>query len=405
MSVINTAAASPTADPELLRRLAQRLEHDLGVVLAAVPPVYRTASALSRWTGVVRPLCHRVMAATAPRSEPLELLDALPGVEGLEMVLSEIAIRSGDMQASVSAVHAVRSYRELIGMLGGSQAKARRNAAILVARERAGGDPALESRRALFGGAAEVADAECDAILLMHVLGPPRAGAQGDPHRTVRQIVAGYIGLKRGPRSLPIVHTHRLPHSAAQPAPVPVAGASVLAEFTTHPLPTVVTRGDPGYECDVFDFASDAAAPAAHRSACSPTNLFLQTGSTIDRSDVGYGLHVVTRVPTRRLVVDLILHQGLGYSGPAWGGVYFTGLRGEVKGEPSARWSDRLDILARPGVFDPGSAAPPTLPDFPPHGPLIDGLIAGTGAPASEFWRFRFTVEYPIWGADHVLRI
>jgi hypothetical protein len=390
------------ADPGELRRLAQRLEHELATVLGAVPAEHRTVSGLSRWTGVVRPVCHRVIAAGRARGEPLEILHALPGVRGVEEVVQAIARRIDSREVKTSAAEAVRCYKQLVGLLGGSQAKAQRAVAGLLSRPDAESPTAVAARRASFEASAALTSARSDALVMIQCV-LPRSGSNATDAVVDNAAFVGHTRLRMGPGHLPVLV--KWDRSAGPSAEGVADGrrkglnpAALLAEFSSDPFPRVVTKGHAGAETDVLDFDTFT----------DPRGADVFVASRADRRLEPWGLefHAVPRIPTARLLVDLLIHKDLSIVGPAEGTAYYLGVSGMVSGDGAARWFDRLGALPRPAdVTDEAGAHASALADSPRHAGLIRRILDDTGVTLAEVRWVRWDVAWPVWGADHVLRV
>lgn len=381
-----------------LRRLADRLSAEIGLVLGAIPPEFRTVTGLNRWTGVARPICHRVLAAGRPRPEPLEIIDALPGVDGLEQTLEAIAKLSGERAVKTAALNAVQVYRQMIGELGGSQSKAKRNVRALLTQ--APDDPEIKARRALFQAAAEVARTTSDVFTIVQVVSPE----PDDGQKLACLMYAGHFGLRLRPGHLQILcswgnqRAVERSQGADRPEGARPAGlnpVALLGEFSSDPFPRIVTRGEGRFEHDVLDWTSESLESG------QSLDIFVSNRAPERKQDGVFEFNAVPRVPCRRLVLDLLLHHSLGLGGAAVGAAYFVGMGGVIRGDPSARWFDRLHDLAR--SRDDGSHPP--APVHPRHAELVAHALRQAPHPAEEYRSVRWDVEFPVWGADHCVRV
>ncbi len=397
------AASSGPADVNLaeLRRLAERLRNDVVRVLDSVPEASRGVTRLSEWTGTPKPLCFRVLAATKTLAEPLSVIDVLPGVQGLARTVDAIAAHGASRAVRTSAARCVKTYAELLRQLGGTQARARRAIATLV-RARDDHDVGDHTgRRAAFDSARGITGVWSDALVIVQCARP----SQIDPLRLESTVVSGHVGLHAGHAHLPVTFTWQNRdkvtkgfRSIEADREHGLNNYALLTEFSSDPFPKVITDGEKGYERDIIDWDAE---PIGSRG---PLDLFLGIRVNEPRAESGYEAHAITRVPTRNLFLDILLPLNMHVDGPASGEAYFVGFSGPARGDPSARWQDRLHDLAPAydSLLTDGWAADQA---FARHNELVDYTLLHSGLNREACRHVRWKIRYPIWGCDYALRI
>ncbi len=370
-------------------------------VLGAVPVEHRAVTRMSEWTGVPKPLCFRVIAAARTGADPLEILDALPGVRGLERTLNAIAGRCESREVRTLALRSVQSYDELIGLLGGTQAKARRYVAAFMNVGAGTQDTNLGTRKAMFDSARGVTGVWSDTLSIVQCISPDLQAEHG---RGIT-VVSGHVGLRAGHAHLPVTFLWQLSdkigrgfQSLDADRPSGLNLYALLPEFSSDPFPRIITQGEEGFARDILDW--DAGVDGTRR----PIDVFVGIRANEKPQSDDIDAHAIVRVPTRRLCLDLLLPKSLGKNGPTSSGAYFLGFAGPVRGETAARWHDRLHDV--PLLFDSlaesDEAAPP---GFKRHDALIDHVIRSVSGERSAFRHLRWIVRFPIWGADYSFRV
>src|SRR5689334_8794374 len=117
----SSRATKPGKPSREVQRFADRLAGDLSALIALVPPQHLSSSGLSRWLGVNRGTCQRVLLAVRAAEAGGEPLAKAPGVEGLDEFVKALAIRIGRHAAVDRAEALVQDYALLVQRLGGSQ--------------------------------------------------------------------------------------------------------------------------------------------------------------------------------------------------------------------------------------------------------------------------------------------
>lgn len=395
---------SPATDLPSLRRLAERLRDDVVRVLNAIPQEHRGVTRMSEWCKVPKPLCFRVIAAAKPQSEPLNVVELLPGVEGLARTLNSIASKAPARAVRTSAAHAVTTYAELIKGLGGTQARARRAVASLV---HTGSEDAREgpTRKAAFDSSRAITGVWSDALVIVQCA----RYSTTKPGWLEGTIATGHVGLCAGHGHLPV--TFMWPAREQVPRGLRSLDAdrqeglnhyALLPEFSSDPFPRVITLGENGHERDVIDWDAE---PVGSRG---PVDVFLGVRVHEPMPKVHFESHTIARVPTKKIILDILLPNEFNVTGKPSGEAYFVGFGGPARGDPSSRWHDRLHDLtpAFDSMNTPNDPSAATTSDsaFPRHEELIEYVLTNTNLKRQNCRHLRWVVPYPLWGCDYAVR-
>jgi hypothetical protein len=385
-----------------IRRVADRLRQEIALVLEAVPPEWRGMTRLSEWTGVPKPLCFRVIDAARAGPEPLDLLVALPGVRGLERTMLALGERIGVREVRTAARRSVQTYRELLDLLGGTQLKARKAATAMLSPEHAHEpDASLAARRTAFEGARGVTGVWSEALSIVQCVSPPVPGRE----LLTTTMVTGHVGLHPGHAALPVVFLWRNREQVARAfesleadRPHGLNQYALLPEFSSDPFPQIITQGEPGFERDTLEWDESTLVGGAG------VDVFAGIRGAEPPTPGPLTAHTVVRVPTRKLVIDMLLPHELDLGGPTSSASYFIGIAGTVGNTPAARWHDRLHDLPRPADSSAGRPAD-FVPCFESHHRLIDHVVRVCAATRDRFRHLRWVVAYPLWGCDHAITV
>ncbi len=386
-------------------QVASRMFAELNRLLRGVPEAVRGASSLSRFTGVLRVTCQRVISAMAEEPAGAKMLVRLPGVEGLRQFLEGMASAGAAKEDIATAQAAVDEFERLLGQLGGGQA---RLAERLAAGQEMAGPGTVEdssaARRVLNDAAWRVTGRRCETSLSIYAF---REGL-GGPDVLERALAKGVIGVQIAEGGLPLQLSSgdtlaeddgalggvsTLDQSKAR-GRTPEA---ILTPFTSQPMPTVTTRGGKGSLMQVIDPGESTRDPFDVVTAVRATSPMLDpvTGRP--------SLHEVwslVNMPARRLVLDVYLHRGIerSYRPSMDAQLWNPGLT--VPEEQ--KWATRLS--PRPALQLLGSGlAQAGCESYARHAELTRYFFERLGWSAEEFVGFRCETAYPIWRAGYCM--
>src|SRR3954471_21621069 len=104
------ARHGPSISLAELRRVGESLQGDFDALIGAFPSEARGASEMSRWLGVSRPVCQRLVAAVRRVRDGAETVAALPGLRGLLEVVERARRHGCDESAVRNAARAAERY-------------------------------------------------------------------------------------------------------------------------------------------------------------------------------------------------------------------------------------------------------------------------------------------------------
>lgn len=405
-----TRRAAQTEGPKANHRAAtqfgDRLAAELAPLIELVPPTLLTSSALSRWLGVNRGTCQRVILAVRAAGDGAEVLRKAPGVEGVADFVRAMRQRVGRSTEIDRAEAMVHDYALLVQRLGGSQAKLARLAAQDGDEDDSAGDASprddqiLEARRSINQAMQVLAGAWSTANVNVQAFRP----SEGVDAFLDAAHVRGSAGLRRRTDGLPVSSVlggmlDPTKHTTLDGEPVEGRlGSELIAEFCTLPLPTVIshTEGEKVHSIILGDNAVER-----------PVDIFLggrAIGSVRDPRR-GPPSHLTTsfgiRPAARYLVYDFYVHRDVAAGGRVFANALVLGPRGT---DPLRAWYDRLgyDVSVRkmgPGIVSEVASCYPRLLDLTTH------MFSRVGWDPTEFEAWRIELAYPNPGVAYTITL
>ena len=398
-------------------RFGDRLGGELVALIACIPPRNLTASGLSRWLGINRGTCQRVLLAARAVGDGREVLSKAPGVEGLDEFVQAMASRVGRRPEIDRAEAMVQDYAVLVQRGGGSVAKLVRAATgAFVAGNAAGADEdggsdapprpeEIVAARKLIHDASRVTAGMWSTVNVMVQVFRPSQRVEGAGAGSLDEAHArGYIGVRRRADGLALYS--RIMGASNPKAMETLEGeqgegrqwSALLAEFCSTPLPTVVSQ----VEGDSNNWIILGDKAVQH-----PIDVVLggrSIGSHPDPRGDSYphlSAMLGVRFPTRTQVYDLYLHRDLA----AGGRVQATALaRHPGDADPVQSWYDKLaytpDLRAMgPGVVSENPEAYARMSELTKH------VFARSGWHAAEFEAWRMEIPYPTPGMTYAITL
>jgi hypothetical protein len=397
-----------------LRRVGESLQGDFDALIGVFPSEARGASEMSRWLGVSRPVCQRLVAAVRRVRDGAEVVAALPGVKGLLEVVEKAKRKRCDETAVGNARRAVERYAGLIERCGGSQAELIR----LAERVRSDAPPddggSAGARRAMFEAARTITDRWAECKFSVVALRPmPEDGAFIE-----HAAVTGYAGLNGGPKAQPVCQHTRLAsglegekgtsplRSLSEGRPLQGATArSLVEEFCSRPLPRLSTRQASSGLLQVIEVSGagdvvngDRSWGGQHPRASDPPVVNLST---------------LADPPCKAMVLVVLLHRELARECVGTAGCYLLGARGTMAStvgpdghvssrRPTERWFDRAPEPVTLEELGPGLELL-TAPAYPRFGALLRHLFSEVGWAPEDFIAYRVAAEYPVWNTEYLM--
>ncbi len=412
---------------DLARRTGERLQAELRALVHSFPVEQRTIVQMSRWLGVTRPVCQRLLRAIRHRGNPLTALSYFPGLRGLHQIVEAARRRACNESLVAVASAAVDQYAVLIDEHGSSQTRLLAALATIETsrddapqQETAPVDEAESARQSAFQSIRILTRREFQTHLGVFLYRP----RTDDPQKMDCITAMGMIGVRRRPEPLPICPTHRFAYGdpkqlakadihvqSVGDAPL-AAGAplSVLDRFCSKPLPHVVARQVQGQLPVLID---------PDRAAKEPFDVVLGTSFQAVEHPANHeprllDCSLVSEGPSQNLIMSVHLHRSLAQASIPTLAAYMVGNRGPiaspdtgqydtVSGNLAAdRWFDRLPDRPRLEHLGMGLDRA-SCPAYPRLGELAEYLCNSQGWNPDEFVGYQCQVTYPIWGAQYLL--
>lgn len=414
------------AEADRATRVGERLLAELAQFIQTLPIERRTVSELSRWLGVTRPICQRVVQAARHRGDPLLGLTHLPGVQGLASFI-HAARRAGCDPAALDAVEAATGlYADLIDHHGGSQSRLLSAIEQFVAeRDSAPARPApdletpsddpLHARRLIFEGARAVTGRQFDAQVGVFIYRP----RPERPDRVDGVSALALLGIRRREGAMPICpvgafaqgRPDEIPEELTV-GPITEPGDSPLPlgrldEFCSTPPPRIIARRRD-------DRVSVLVEP--DRTVAQPFDVvlaakFLDVPHPAAHDPKVQSCFLHSDGPSRRIVITAFLHRTMAMRSLAMAGAYVRERVGARVPGPHGRvhvltaqdlWADRLPDVPRLEYLGLGLGQADT-PAHPRQRELLAHLFALQGWSPGDFVGYRIQVDYPVWNAQYVI--
>ncbi len=396
-----------------IQRLGDRLRAGLRTLVDGFPPNARNISGMSRWLGVHKATCQRIVEGLDPGRDGLAAFARLPGTEGMRTHIAAAREKGVSADRVEAASAAVAEYESLLGALGHTQ----RGLVRLIERLRIeaagpGGQPdrelAEDQRKHLFDGARRVTGEEMRGKGLVAII-RPRADQLT---RLDGTFYTHLVGARRHSFSRPIVsfiYSGYWSHGdEARPPNIPEERlpCTLVEEFSTAGLKTVKIDARDARTLAVVDFDSvpgdgegmgPADACVKFSSVAMPNPLW----------EGGSRLNVAMRIasPSRAMVLDVFLHHSIAASVvPSVACYSLAAPPGDLpEGAPDQCWYERfpesLELVQLGRAAVGGGLRPRSL--LPRQEELVRHALGEAAIDPAEYVGYRCETTYPIWQSEY----
>lgn len=398
----------PLTDREgdTVARMAQRLDAELTATLTKLGPGARSPRALSRMLAADFKLCQRLLRALKEGGgQPAMMLVNLPGPEGLRAVVNRMVQVVGGQQTNLPVQHAVDQFEQICFEIGGSHAGLGRRltlpGALGQASTAASQEQSLASRRGIIKHAAEFLGHFVDIQIVLVMIRP----IPDDPMHTELVTVTGLIGFESALQAVPLMSHQSLSKDEVEEVAHAVrirplgesfgAPSGLIREFTSPNVPISSFEGSDGQCRHVVDVTPGRATDIVLASHSSP--------DINQRLARGYWTQTVgIRRPTKRLVLDVYLHEQLRSASPPSVAtvLWHPGVSNDPKRIASERLPThpRLELLGTPPARS-ASAPWRSLPS------LTERMFELVNWPMDQFSGYRCDEIAPVWGGLYMMSI
>ena len=402
---------SPNLAVELLSNEGSSLVAALRDVLDALPGGAAGTREFSRTLGIDKSLASRVLSSVRA-SDPLSSLALMPGPAPLRELLRAARKKGVPAPVITRAELAIESYERTLRHQFEHRAglDAVLSAALPEARKRY----EITARQAVFRGTAAIKGISAEVSTVTFILHPGNMIQTG---RTEGVMIGGYIGLRRvRPQARMQFTVFPKPDFLPPPASATQTSEPTPTPATSHDLHGVLLREfcsptDLPIHCQVLDNAYKFEVLGTEVGIASSVNLFLAeryprhlnpaplaTGATWRR--VG----ATIEIPTRRLILDTLIHKSLWQDARLELRAYDTVFRGRASPPDPSRDVDLLPLVesiddVQGGIADLRSSR------LPRYVELIQHACDRMGWNPLEFRAHRCEMQYPMYGAQVIMLI
>lgn len=409
-STLAETASLPLSPEEQARveELIPRVRGELSGVLTRIRSGRQSVLSLSKKIGIDRNVCQRVVSGLKPGVSDWEMLELLPGPEGLRLFAIAAAKEISGKEIRSILLGVVEQYATLVQELGGSQTKflqrvratheVRRNSAVV-----RGELDNVKTRVKLREVATELLGYDVAYIPTLTVVRP----IPDSPELVELLQASGLIGLRPMSGPVPVVSygwamraqsQDLAGEQKARPLTDDPNGMGLLDEFCSKPLPVCITEGgdgharlmlDPGPRMlgRTFDFVT-----ATHWSpGVNPMHE--------ERERWWYQVFTARR-PCKRVVFDVYLHRSMAAACMPSAAAFHW--KPSMTGVLARHWEDRLPGRVVIEMLGRGTLAAAS-DGWPLHKRFTDRVFELAGWNADEFVGYRIDVQEPLWSASYFM--
>jgi hypothetical protein len=392
--------------------VGDRLRAGLRTLVDGFPPPARNISGMSRWLGVHKATCQRIVEGLDPSRDGLTTFARLPGTEGIRTHIAAARAKGVSHDATDAATAAVEEYESLLAAYGHTQrGLVRIIESLRLAAAGPDGQPdrelAEDQRKALFDGARRVTGEELKGKGLVAFI-RPRAD---QPSRLIGTFYTQLAGVRRYSFSRPIVsfiYSGFWSHDE-EPRPPNVAEErlpfQMVAPFSTAGLKAVKINSRDARTLAVVDLDAvpgdgegfgPADACVKFSSVAVPNPLW--------EKDVRLNVAVRIANPARALTMDVFVHHSIAASVVPIVACYSLAAPpgDSPDGAPDKCWYERFPDSPQLLQLGRGNAQRPRSL-LSRHEELIVHGFRDEGLDPAEFMGYRCETLYPIWQSEYRL--
>ena len=380
--------------------VGEALRDSLSAVFEAIPNCSARPTDIARTLDASRVMISRTISAIRKES-PTELLVSIPGPESLRTIMYAAKVAGTDPGVVQEALDTVADFQSLLKGTYGTRAAF--NAAIGVNQDQAKAKFEQDSRYLVYKGMSQMLGVQCEAWVSTAIISPNKA----DPTMLDRSSIFGASGLRRlrpdtptrlaiglGPRKITAKFPNRDMSGVRKNRKL-----IDLNQFCTNPQAPVATIDEGERVIDVFSppMGDKESVYDLLSGAYVPNAVPRDAGPKLTRR----GNIVTTDVPASALILDLVIHCDLFHGAIPEGYVYNTGLTGTVRFD-SKNWQlNRVAHNANIQSLDSGLENI-DIDEVDRYPDMVRHVCRETDFDPSEFRLYRWRVEYPVFGFQHV---
>lgn len=381
--------ACPSGLDRRIAEVGNSLARSFRSVLDGLPGAPHRPLDLARSFSLNKDVSSRLLKATSSL-DPIAVTHLIPGPDPLRKLLRAAAKRKVNAVLIAQAEAAVREFERLIDEMAGDRSglDAIISAWMPEVREKL----ELLSKQAVFKGMSHIRGVASEVGIVTQVLHP-----SAQPNRIDLAFASSSVGLRRLRPGARIACT--IAHDPAHQQlltlngePVEHGDGVVLEQFCSAPAPSFEVRRE-----DTQTHYILTGDGVGLQQAINVTLAHVKRECLVrDRSA---SFFMTNDTPTRRTILDVLVHESL-YAGvdpvPA---VYDTTVRGVARYGDRNRELDLLDVQASIEPLGRGIAGC-RVAEAPSYVEMLTHLCQKLDWKALEFRGYRCAIDYPVYGSE-----
>lgn len=377
-----------------------------------LPAQARTAAGLSKLLEIDRGTSTRLVQSLSAETVDVGVLKLMPGVMGLRLVASALSKFGIGKTALANLQSGIDQFEEFLQTSAGSQRKLNdrieATVATKVTDEQEQAKLQIERRRRAFEAMSQALGQRCDVMATCMVMRPTPGKENLTDHATMR-----YVGGYRARPDAPVLafrsiitagteeDTKRLDRAGSKPFhglerdEYEVAGATVLSEFTTDPVPLVAVKHvvGPGQHSLIV---VDSKRTDEERGLDFATVQFVEANRPLPWSEPPPDFNATAYIPMpcARLIFDMYMERSMVARCVPSVAAYRTSPY--IGRSPHEKWTDRLPHALSLQLIN-GDRQSLQSPFMPRMNEFVNASFDRMGWNINDFVCHRLEVEYPYW--------
>ncbi|MET1256883.1 hypothetical protein [Aliikangiella maris] len=399
-------------DLRQVRRIGDHFKKILREVFEHIPRSAHSIAGMSRWTGINKSTCQRLVQALTKTQDGIDVIVTLPGTSGLNQFYNRFKSLLKDEACLEDFHQLITEYQNLIFNYASSQSELKRRLLFSRAHSTTSKDTYTEKlRKNAFELNKEISGEEVDLYLGINI---SRVNKRS-PTYLDEIIVANRIGVQLTKHARPFVQPFSgsfremelkdpqlFSEKDAANVKASQSGSFIFSDFSTPQIEKCFT-GVGGLRNNFLIFNHTLEPVNCNKFDITITNLDIKSQSNPMRK--GHKVicqNIMQRSPARRLVLLSLIERELDKYRSIQAGCYPISLKAmEIGHSPEDLWSERFADTPEIKLFNPTEELLSSKSGIS-H---IDDLLAQTflliGDDPNNYVGYYLDVEYPLWQTSH----